>query len=93
MKRIHTLIVATLIALMVTAGPALASGVVAGERPPSDAAETGVATRLKLRGHSVRHGQKSDRPKFVGNGWAKNRTYAGGFQKGCLGKRPAALGK
>ncbi|MGH9194803.1 MAG: hypothetical protein ACRD1T_03580 [Acidimicrobiia bacterium] len=93
MKRIYTLIVATLIAAMFTAGPGLASGVLAGERPPSNAAETGIATRLKLRGHPVSSVQKSDGPKFLGNGWEITRKSVGGFQKGCLGKGLAALEK
>jgi len=93
MKRIYILIVATQIALMVTAGPALASGFVAGERPPSNAAEIGIASPLILSGDSVPYVQKSARPKFLGNGWETSRKSVGGLEKGCLGKGIAALGK
>jgi len=50
-----------------------------------------MATHLTMRGHSKRRVQKSSKPKFAGNGSAMSWKYAGGFQKGGLGKGLTAL--
>jgi hypothetical protein len=80
MKRIYTLIVATLMAAMVVAGPALACGVGVGERPPSNSSETGMVARPKPPGN-VRRVQKSERPKVLGNGGEIIWKVTGGFRK------------
>lgn len=86
MKRIYTMIVATLMAIVVTTAPALAYGVGAGERPLSNSVETAMAVGRKEPPHSVRRVQKSDRPKFLGNAWEVTQKGEGGFPKGGLGK-------